>query len=62
MADNPEINLTQFADYADKHGIYDIFQTMVEATLVARPEDVLSFFTEHLRLKKGICRAHNAQI
>jgi hypothetical protein len=46
--------LGKFADYADKHGIYDILKNMVQDTLIARPDDVLSFFAEHLRMKKGI--------
>jgi hypothetical protein len=41
------------ADYADTHAIYDLFKNMVEETLIARPDDVLSFFAEHLRMKKG---------
>jgi hypothetical protein len=55
MAEKEGANsLQQFADYADEHGIYDLIQNMVQDTLIARPDDVLSFFAEHLRMKKGI--------
>ncbi|KAL3896924.1 MAG: hypothetical protein SGCHY_003760 [Lobulomycetales sp.] len=52
MADD-QASLTEFADYADRHGLYDTFQNMVESALISRPDDVLHFFVEHLQMKKA---------
>ena len=38
----------EFGTYAEKHGIFELFGTMLKELLVARPENPLEFFVKLL--------------
>jgi len=42
-----------FAEYADKHDIFNIFHNMVQKLLTKQPMDPIEYMIEHLQQPQG---------
>ena len=45
-----------FASYADKHELFDLFESIVSRLLIERPEDVIQFIIDQLQKPKSMVR------
>ena len=48
--------LETFAEYVQKHGIFDLFQSMVSKMLIEMPDDPIQFMIDHFSAPKGLLK------
>lgn len=54
------LKLEAFAAYAEKHGLYDMFQSVLSKLIIARPTDPFQFMIDHFSKSDGTYLVNNS--